>query len=844
MVVDDVFSAKDRKILGVLWKVVLKTMRFSESQIHKVAKSYLGENYRPDDIDKFLDKLVNKKYLRKIRGRPPRYVVTDKLVQLLRNILKVFWSVASNGSLFTRDDIHKEAVIYLKDEYTPLYIDEFLNLLIREGYLYVYPGQRGQQPRYLVTDKLMQLLIEKLDQSTLEDFLKGRSTAESLDEVQDQILKIEDLTVPQFYLYLQNYGINVAELIEKVVIEYDIGSRNPKKLLREMLLDCVREHNKLYEEYQREISKKEKDLRMRGMTRLRTIIKKVFGDYLQIPVGSSPRRGYLIEVPEGSRPGKIEIIDIETVESLLEKRILDDRIIVDYEPSDGDVFDGVDSSVHGVKPLLGYPVPEFNLFTVVSVSMSPGEDKPNVTVRPEPDEIATEKLSTLERNGFLISGSDLLRFDDYYINRIKEATMQRLQYRTSKETLKGIRDEGVPIPDALYLDGRIWPTEHKFSDFLAEHRRYVIDALNDFVEMAQALREDGPMVIGIVKRGHLGFLWYLILWFAYKNKLIDFNKFVLEPKLYESLENRDGVMALRMLIYHYKATDRYGRLFAVRRKFYAMDPEIIPIFLKVASEEGKKIHDVEEDLGFWRKVVEEIIISRKHSCRECIEVFEEILEGKIDPTQLSENWRRLILPAVERLSSSDKERILKEVKSTKSYRRKYEILKKVLCGKDILDDEDKRLIGLLPQAYALGDVVSTYYLPPIEYKEEFLNLFSSAHGIGFEPGRIPDFALPRIDILLPMFEWKLEGRDPRECTRKYVDRILFKPESWEEVGMRFYVWYDTSEGVQWNLIVTAPVKMAHIYSKETLKREVAPKYAAVITTVIARLREELEREQG
>lgn len=749
-------------------------------------------------------------------------------------------AILSKGSPFSVRDLEKEALKLLGPDFDRSELNSIIRRLVDRGILKFWPSE-GENLLLLVGEEFLKQLQKEARQALLDEFFKKSITegvtAETLDEVQLRLEKTEEYTIPQFYDFLIRFGIDASKVIRSVALETDFFRRNPRELLEEMLHDCVELHNKFYRLYLNETSARKKREYEKAMKRIRAIVRSVFGRYLQIPCGpQNTLKGAIIVIPD-EESGKIEVRDWNAVKKLIEKRVLDDRVLVEYVPNKGSIFDGVDSSAVTIRPPIGRSIPSFKIFTQVTVTITSGEEKPHVTIKPKPEEVALSKLETLEKQGYAIPGHALLAFSDYYIDRIQEAIMQKQQYRAARSSITGEDgSEGESISEAVYLDGRIWPTEHKFSDFFAEHKDYVKAMLREFVRLTTDFGEDGPKVLGVVKRGHLGFLWYLIFWYAYKNGKVGLEAFVLEPRLYESLENRDGAVAFWLLILHHKQTGRYGRLFAVRRKLYAADLEILRVFLKVARVRGKNIWDAEEDFGFWKTVVEEAVISRKYG--DTIEELERALEGRVpvEDLDLTPDLKEAIRSAIERVDESSLETLLHDLRSCKLNSEKYQLLKTFL-QKDLLKKEDKELINILTRVYAFSDVASFYFLPPLQYKRDFIELFAS--DARFEPGEMPLVSLPRIDLLLPVHSWRLLGDIDPERLREYINSSIFESDK----EMKLYVWYDTREGVSWNLLVPSPVKLAHIYSKQLNRREVAPMYAAIIVAYISKLRA-LAREKN
>jgi len=727
-----------------------------------------------------------------------------------------FRTINRVGMEFKFNDLRREALRILGGDFDTGDLRKYVKGLVRDGLLH----EGDKKDSYLASHKLIEELLKTLGQSSLDEFIQTTLgvEVETIDEILEKYERFYDISLPQFYALMENFGVDVARLIRDVALNTDFFERNPVDLLMEFLLDCVDLHNDLLSRFSSETASKRKDALANAMHRFRNIIRAVFDRYLQIPVGNY--RSAVIYIPDDNTYRAIEITDREVLEKYLRKRVVDDRVIKEFDPNRGQIFFGIDSSSLEIKPKIRRKVPGFRVFTTVSVSL-PDSDGGNgaPTIRPTPDEIAYDNLSLLERKGYVIKGSDLLHFDEYYIDRIAETQMQRLMYGASLDILNNLNETS----DAVYLDGRVWPTEHKLSDLFAIHGKYVKQTILEFSNLVKAYNPDLPPVIGVVKRGHLGFLWYLVFWYAYRSRLVESSVFILEPDLYESLENKDGAIAWWLLVLYYLSTGKYGRLFAVRRKLYASDSETMRIAAVVAKYMGKNLIEVEEDFQFWNKTSREMVVRK--TLRTKIDELTRYLEGYQDAgIELPKEW----LESLGNTTSSVRKKLLDELKKTGLYSSKCEVIKKHL-GFDPVGKEEKSLFVPLSNVYAFSDVVSFYYMPPRNFNREWLELFAS-DGARFEPGEMPMISLPRMDLLLPVQYWTLLEMevDSKELS-EYIDASLFSSEKVE-----LYTWYDSSEGIRWNLIVPSPVKLAHIYSKSLNKKEVAPMYAAIVSALIYR----------
>ena len=701
---------------------------------------------------------------------------------------------------------------------------------------------------FIISEKLISELTKK-KRITLDRWLKRTVVStKTLDEIQAELERLEELTYPELIADLLSYDIDINSILEKIID--DLAKEDPHELLKSMLKELVDWHNMLVQRLRKESAFKKRERLKDLIDRIRDIIKMVYGRYLHIPLG--PLEHHVIRVPI-SEEGMINF-DEKRVDRYLEKRILDRGFIVETAPNtEADHFTGIDSSVHEIRPLIAKPpykksLPATLIFTVVSVNMAPrregADEGPEFILRPEPHELASYKIRELEERGYVLRGSEIFKFlgdDEYYIKRVKEANMQKLQYHQVKEW------NGEFIPDAIFIDGRIWPSEHKIDDFFAIHKRYVIETLRSYADVVRSLDPDSLVIIGTVKRGHLGFLWYVVHWYAVKKGYIEPEKFLIHLRFYESIESHDGILALKILLHYYRRKKRYGRLFAVRRKFYAIDEKVTNEALKAASKEGRDLIDREDETAFWKPIVKQIIVSkllRENLLKKLGDAIElALIDRSVTKEGLLNVFPDELRPYVEGFVEKivnlkeDELRALRErfnvLLSREEYLEAYELYRK-LGGTDVLlkiDRYTRALMSDLPLVYALGDVVVTYILPPIEYDEKQIEtLIKPPPNIGF--------ALPRIELALPLQYWiPLIGLNNKDELRKrilnLVNHIAYNPTTWKRSEMNFYILY--KEGTAWNLIVPAVVSTAHHYAKNIAKEELAPKYAALISTIISRL---------
>jgi len=615
----------------------------------------------------------------------------------------------------------------------------------------------------------------------------------SFSEVQSEIIGEEEgkLSLPEFYGEFIKLYREKREIINAAIDDIIQNNFDPKKLFMEMLYDYVELYKELAEKISSSTAGKEREVLINQAKNLIEIVNHIFGRVLSIPISPDTACSVCpIVLPKD--PGRGEIrVNRDVLEELLKDRIVDDRFFIEEEVRKPiAAFAGVDTSeteidLRKAKEFadIRYLPPTVVFTTVVSIREGRnGNGK--FDIYPKPEKITNEDLNKLEADRDILPADVIYRFGEYYISRIKEAIMHAKEcYQITS------LPDSKPSLEIVYKDGAIWPAERKFDDFLYDHKEFVIDNLTAYYKMVKDASES-PLIVGVVKRGHLGFLWYLLNWYINRkmNKIDvkDLSRFV---SFLERQPESDGYLALIMLSRYAETKKLAGkgvRLFAIKRKFYATDALLVDALLEYAEREKRKIVDLEKDEKVWQEIVWSLLIDKDRVSKGS--ELKRFLKGDTDALKTEEYWQDLEdLLKSRRIYNAD-------IGTPLDYIYIYRVLireGREDIAKNLLSTESQKVYDKLPYILSHADIVFLYYLPPYERVIKFV-LNNSAGN----------------ELSLPRFEIQLNSKEiTREEIRKIISRLSVMP------FPDFYVYYGREENVDPALIIPVPVKDAHLYAK-------------------------------
>ena len=635
------------------------------------------------------------------------------------------------------------------------------------------------------------------------------------DEVLAEILREdENLTLPQAIAHLIKLRdiINVDKVIEEIIEE----NPNPKSLLIDMLRFFVNLIDSLREIYLRESALETKNRIKNGIEKIiNNIIIQVYGRVFGIPIrdrASYPAAPILIDY----RDLRV-IVDYDLLDRFLNRRILDDKFFVEEEFRDSaGKFVGIDSSVIELDirkgPLSKYrQIPKLRIFTTVVASRGKAGEEIDQEFKPSPSEVAKSNMKRLEEERIVIPPSALLDFEPYYIPRIEEAVMQFREYTEIIDFLQ--RSSGVYI---IYKDGALWPFERRLDDFIAVHRDYTIATLKKFYSVLTYISLEPPYIVGIVKRGHLGFLWYVVLYYILRDlqrrfgyKLTSENVLRLVSYIQQQ-ESADGYLAYVMLL-KYKLRKLGGadnltvRTFAFVRKFYTTDDTLMKGLMNYCNLKNRPLLETENDIDAWKRIIWAILMQRDH--RSYGSSFIEYLKTK-DRNVLPEVEKNKIINILNGLGASHR------ASDFDLFVELYEkMVENGIEPSEYLSQSSQDVYHVLPLVASAGDTVIFYYLPPAYVEPQNLE---DAINNGIQ------ISLPRVEILLNA---ERAARAGVSRVLSVISAVILNP------FVHYYVLYE--ENVERYLIVPVPVKDAHYAAKELLYKKVYPDYENTLLELLS-----------
>lgn len=383
-----------------------------------------------------------------------------------------------------------------------------------------------------------------------------------------------------------------------------IAEENPK----EVLLRLLKGYEKLFHNYSKRYVSGSAEERKNALDKMEEIERRVttiFGRVLGIPISKRRRESLAlgeairIVLPTPSDPKAVFEFKEELVKKYLERRIPDDRFVEFVAPRsiENFVYVGIDSSSVPVEvfvPRISPRKVEVIVNAAITTRLKGGEEREPVTeLFPRPEDVAEMRTREAEKRGYIISPFTYYSLPERFRVRLREAQMNTLEHGVAVEQLR-------TMPDVVYLDGRIFPYEHTVDDYtVAPHREAVKRSLEVFRELLDVVesRRRITVLVGVVKRGALGYLWPMVQWIAYEEGIIEEDDLFAGWQRFEKVFF-DGYIALKLLhkiMQQRGETDNVLRTFVVLRRFYAMDDKLRAWF----GRSTDKI-ELEDDDVFWQ----------------------------------------------------------------------------------------------------------------------------------------------------------------------------------------------------------------------------------------------------
>jgi transposase len=323
-------------------------------------------------------------------------------------------------------------------------------------------------------------------------------------------------------------GYDVKEKIRAAAQE--LRTKNPRDLLFKMAEWLIKRYRELGEEYKSAYKSGRihvANIIREKMEKIKEFAFKLYNKQLGVPWDrgdKTGRKGPFILYYDFRNCMDESYLDREGLKKFLELHVHGDTVLqkVRLGNIQTPTLAGTDASCQEIR-LLNYAPQDIvilrapiGIVVAVRAFYSPGKP-PRIEAKPEPREWRRYTMEDAARKGLMVPPNVYLNDPDMW-KRAVEAAMNLRQYVNDYEVLFPEPSEpGVWIVEALFRDGRIFPWEHYFSDFvrLGEHGRFVRYCLDKFHELLGRLNNarGRKLYCGAVKEPHVAVLTPLVLWY-------------------------------------------------------------------------------------------------------------------------------------------------------------------------------------------------------------------------------------------------------------------------------------------------------------------------------------------
>ncbi len=567
------------------------------------------------------------------------------------------------GMRSTRDIILQTLIEYYEENKRPATVSEIYLMMRRKGYrvserwirvVLDRLANEGKVEKIGQRPSLYKPLVKRAPRIVpLTRFLGPMSTSEEISgriELREAEYTTEKVAYYVLKLLTEQPGIlaKIENLAEK------ISQANPIDVALELLDYLCRTFNKC-------VVKGGKDnLYFKVLTRVERLVKRYYASVLGIPVnfninpkllerhdlsilcgnagedilGSVAGIGFSIRSSK-EVPNAIMVYNRGKVESYLKERFVDDSIVVNEplaNPQDYSYISGHDTS-YWPTTLTSELFPEFSgipvaarLYILAGIryytwrSARGSKVYYSSEIDPHPRRFAELERYEAIHNGYLVT-PEMIEESEERASRLVEAAMNILEYTMIQNALQGrysdaklaiegmgedaetyIEERPLIPPRPIFHDGRIFPYEHKLSDYIGGygswHSRLVRLSIRKFYDLVKAVMGDEKtLIVGVVKRAQSPYLHPLIIWLLYKYKGINeegFWDYVIRW-MYERFEI---TALLRGLLKKGRVPPGHTlRTAGVMRRFWAMDETYMRAY---TATKNANPHD-EYDEDFWLK---------------------------------------------------------------------------------------------------------------------------------------------------------------------------------------------------------------------------------------------------
>ncbi|MCD6514765.1 MAG: hypothetical protein J7L07_07555, partial [Candidatus Odinarchaeota archaeon] len=453
----------------------------------------------------------------------------------------------------------------LKKERRPMTATEVRKKLEKRGYKFTYAWIKNRLDELVSDGKIAKYRMGRTDSYMIKEVASQIVTLDrfmsyaTADHIELQRLKetaeVEELKVFEDALDQWLSIIRVWEdILEPKLRENSnilkFASLDPREISLELFNFLERYTNELNEDFIKCSDPKERAKIRQKIEYLENKVLPKFASYLGIPY--APR--HIIFDIKKEKPEGVPVIKIsneELLKALIYENVLGgqiiERIIPEKPKRDIIISVGVDGTrfeIHAdyiLNKVIRYSyligaVPPIYINAAVSSWLEVDEEEKPIVCdpRPLPEDWAEYERTRAVREGLILTPAELSEYSEHIWKRAAEAAMNAVEYRKLKEVFappEDILGRGTRFPCFAFLDGRIYPYEHKFDDYIHYHHEQValaFEKLNELIALNNTYNppEDPKILLcGLVKRSELNIFRILLAFWMLKEKMIEEDEF-------------------------------------------------------------------------------------------------------------------------------------------------------------------------------------------------------------------------------------------------------------------------------------------------------------------------------
>jgi len=431
-------------------------------------------------------------------------------------------------------------------KFTYAWIKNRLDELTSDGKIIKY--RMGRTDSYMVEEVASQIVtLDRFISYTTTDNIELQRLKETVEADE---LKVFESALDSWLSIIRVWEDILEPKLRKNSNVLKFASLDPRKISLELFDFLVQYTSKLNENFVKCTDPRERTKIRQKIEYLEKKVLPKLASYLGIP--HAPKGViFSIEREKTEEIPVIKICDRSLLEALIDGNILGKQIIerivperLDRDPAISVGVDGTRFEIHAsyilnkvahYSNLIG-AAPPIYINAAVSSWLEVGREEGPIVCdpRPLPEDWAEYEQSRAVREGLILTPAELSEYSESIWKRAAEAAMNAIEYRKLKEAFAPPEDvlgRGVQLPCFAFLDGRIYPYEHKFDDYIHDHHEQVslaFEKLNELIALNNTYNppEDPKVLLcGLVKRSELNVFRFLLAFWMLREKIIKEDEF-------------------------------------------------------------------------------------------------------------------------------------------------------------------------------------------------------------------------------------------------------------------------------------------------------------------------------